>query len=117
LNVEVENNQLPSLPRTALIVIIPSVVWRCDFLTNNNTTPTEIVLSFLGCWLGCGNNKLREKLCIHIEGAIQVTLDWTHYTVTKTPISNLAVQFQQVQGETADFGRHIIWMMAIPPQK
>ena len=31
-------------------------------------------------------------------------MDGTHYTVTKTPISNLAVQFQQAQGETADLG-------------
>ena len=31
-------------------------------------------------------------------------MDRTHYTVTKISISNLAVQFQQVQSKTADFG-------------
>ena len=31
-------------------------------------------------------------------------MDGTHYTVTKTPIFNLAVQFQQAQGETAVLG-------------
>ena len=30
-------------------------------------------------------------------------MDGTHYTMTKTPISNLAVQFQQAQRERADF--------------
>ena len=31
-------------------------------------------------------------------------MDGTQYTLIKTPISNLAVEFQQEQGETADFG-------------
>jgi hypothetical protein len=31
--------------------------WWCGavFLTNNNTTPTKVVLSCLGLLLGCGN--------------------------------------------------------------
>jgi hypothetical protein len=44
-------NQLPRLPRTALIVIIPAVVVCCVgviFLTDTNTTPTKIVLSRFG---------------------------------------------------------------------
>jgi hypothetical protein len=51
-------NQLPRLPRIALIVISPGVVW-CGvvvvvFLTDNNTTPTKVVLScfrlLVGLW-------------------------------------------------------------------
>jgi hypothetical protein len=50
-------NQLPRLLITALIVISPGVVVWCGvvwwfILTDNNTTPTKVVL---GCWLGCGN--------------------------------------------------------------
>ena len=50
-------NQLPRLPRTALIVISPGVVvvW-CGgvvfFLTDNNTTPTKVVLSCFGLLVG-----------------------------------------------------------------
>jgi hypothetical protein len=47
-------NQLPWLPRTAKIVIIPGVVVWCGvvFLTDTNTTPTKIVLSCFGLLVG-----------------------------------------------------------------
>jgi hypothetical protein len=42
-------NQLSKLTRTALIVMGPSVVWWwCGFLTDNNTTPTKVVLNCFG---------------------------------------------------------------------
>jgi hypothetical protein len=47
-------NQLPRLPRIALIVISPGVVW-CGvvvFSTDNNTTPTIVVLSCFGLLVG-----------------------------------------------------------------
>ena len=49
-------NQLPRLPRTAQIVIIPGVVWCCVVLcgvvslTDNNTTPGDFVLGWPGLW-------------------------------------------------------------------
>ena len=47
-------NQLPRLPRTAGIVIIPGLVVWCGvvFLTDTNTTPTKIVLGFFGLLVG-----------------------------------------------------------------
>jgi hypothetical protein len=52
-------NQLPRLPRTAQIVMIPGVVVLCGvvwcgmvFLTDNNTNPTKIVLSCFGLLVG-----------------------------------------------------------------
>jgi hypothetical protein len=50
-------NQLPRLPRTALIVMIPGVVvvvvwWWCGFLTDYKTTPTKVVLSCFGLLVG-----------------------------------------------------------------
>ena len=49
-------------------------------------------------------------------------MDGTHHTVTKTPITNLAMQFQQARQLTlATWGSYfltnITWMMTIPPQK
>jgi hypothetical protein len=53
-------NQLPRLTRTALIVMGPSggggvvvvVWWWCGFLTDNNTTPTKVVLNCFGLLVG-----------------------------------------------------------------
>jgi hypothetical protein len=51
-------NQLPGLPRTALIVMGPGVVvWWCGgggggFFTDYNTTPTKVVLSCFGLLVG-----------------------------------------------------------------
>ena len=39
--------------KNLLPVMIP--VFFYFFFTHNNTTPTKIVLSYLGCWLCCGN--------------------------------------------------------------
>ena len=41
-------NQLPRLPQTALIVMIPGVVVWCGFLTDYKTSPTKVVLSCFG---------------------------------------------------------------------
>ena len=48
-------NQLPRLLKTAIIVISPGVVvWWCGvfFLSDNNTTPTKVVLSCFGLFVG-----------------------------------------------------------------
>ena len=46
-------NQLPKLSRTALIVMGPSVWWWWSgFLTDNNTTPTKVVLNCFGLLVG-----------------------------------------------------------------
>ena len=48
-------NQLPRLPRTALIVMIPGVVgvvvWCSGFFTDN-ITPTKVVLNCFGLLAG-----------------------------------------------------------------
>ena len=58
-------NQLPRLPRIAQIVMIPGVVVWCGvvFLTNNNTTPTKVVLSCFGLLVGLWQLEAMLKIC------------------------------------------------------
>ena len=84
-------NQLPRLPRAALIVMISGVVWWWGFcgmvfLPNIRPPQQRLFSVVLGCWLGCGKyeaNLINDLFMIHsIESYYISTLHRTKLQIT-----------------------------------